>query len=116
MKCCDVTSAMLNRQITIQQRAETADGAGGVTEAWSTLATVWAWVKPVSARERAYAGRIEAQVDFKAIIRFSGDGDSNPAYTADHRVIYQAKTYGIEYVTDVDGKRAWLEIGIRSAK
>ena len=116
MKCNDLNSSMLNRQILVKRRSETADGMGGVTETWTTYATLWAHVVPVSARERAYAGRVEEQVDFKAYVRFAGDADNNPTYTADDRVVYQNKTYGLEYVLDVEGQRTWLELGLRAAK
>jgi len=107
---------MLNRQITIERRTQVADGMGGQTENWTFYASVWANVKPTSARERAYAGRVEAQADFKAIVRFRGDADSNPDYTADDRAVFQGKTYGLEYVTDIENRRTWLELGLRAAK
>ena len=116
MKCCDITASMLNRQILIKRRSKVADGMGGNTETFATQATVWAIVTPTSGRERAYAGRIEAQVDYKAIIRFAGDGNNNPSYTADDRVVFQGLTYGLEYVIDIESKRTWLELGMRAAK
>jgi len=118
---------------------------GGVTETWATQATVWAMVKPVGGRERAYRGGLEAQVDYRMIIRFAGDSSdvvwilstgawddasvwaddgvwrdsavvNSIAYSADDRVEYQGKTYGIEYVLDVEDRRTWLELGVRAAK
>ena len=107
---------MLKRQITIQRRTETADGMGGNTEAWTPYAYLWAMVKPVSGRERMAAGRVEAQVDYRMVIRFAGDGEGFPSYTADDRVEYQGKTYGIDYVLDIEDARTWLELGVRAAK
>ncbi len=116
MKCCDITASKLNRQIVLLRRTEATDGMGGNTEAWTPLAYLWAMVKPVSGRERAYRGGVEAQVDYRMVIRFTGDGEGYPSYTADDRVEYQGKTYGIDYVLDVEDARTWLELGVRAAK
>lgn len=117
MTCCkDISAGKLNRQIKILRRTDAPDGMGGVTETWSTQATVWAKVRAVSSRERAYAGRIEEQVDFKMTVRFVGDVNNNPAYTPDDRIEYQGLTYGIVGVVDVESARQWLEISVRAAQ
>lgn len=118
MTCCGsgLKAADLNRQIEVLRRSETPDGMGGISETWATVATLWAKVSPVSASERAYAGRIEAMADFKMVVRFAGDADHNPIYTPDDRIRYQAKIYGIVGVVDVKAARQWLEISVRAAK
>ena len=105
---------MLNRQILIKRVTDADDGMGGVTQTWATQATLWAKVRATSARERAYAGGLEALVDYKMVIRFLGDANNNPAYTPDDRVEYQGLTYGIVGVTDIDNARAWLELSVRA--
>lgn len=53
----------LDQQITFQRATRTADGGGGLTQAWANFATnptVWAGVSFKSAREGMTEGRINA--------------------------------------------------------
>lgn len=51
---------LLDQRITLQRRTETADGGGGVSRSWATLATVWASVKAKASRESVSEGRMSA--------------------------------------------------------
>ena len=51
----------LTERITLQRATRTADGGGGTTQSWSTLATVWAEAKPRGGREGLTEGRIAAE-------------------------------------------------------
>ena len=54
--------------MTIQQRGSvTGDGQGGRTVAWPTFATVWAHVRPLSAREQLQTGAVTATVEYEVV-------------------------------------------------
>ncbi|MEA2905556.1 MAG: hypothetical protein QOI12_2943 [Alphaproteobacteria bacterium] len=63
----------LNRRLTLEASAETADGAGGVTRSYSVAATLWASVEPVSARGGVVADALGASVTHRIRLRTNAD-------------------------------------------
>lgn len=63
----------LKERVEIQQPSTTADGQGGRSTTWATLATVWAAVQMMSAREAIEAAAIGAQQAYQLVIRNRGD-------------------------------------------
>jgi SPP1 family predicted phage head-tail adaptor len=63
----------LNRRLTLEAPAESADGAGGVTRSFSAVATLWASVEPVSARANVSADAPGATITHRIQIRYSAD-------------------------------------------
>lgn len=100
----------LRHRIKIQSKTQTADGMGGFTEAWSAGNDVWAMWQPMSGSERVKAMGIEPTLAVKAVIRFRGDDNGAPYYSAADRVIYRGRTYNIKSISDVDGMQDWLEL------
>ena len=111
MVCCTKYNArQLRQRVTIQSKTQTADGMGGWTEAWSAGDNVWALWQPRSGSERVRAMGLSTGVSVKAVIRFRGNADGAPYYSAEDRVQYRGRTYNIKAVIDVDGMQDWLEI------
>jgi len=110
MKCCDITAGKLKSRIAIQQRASVADGAGGFTDGWATIAQPFAWWKVLTGAERWQAMRISPQKRVRAIIRFKGSAEGNPLYSSNERVTYRGFTYAIEAVSDIEDSQTWLEL------
>ncbi len=48
----------LNRRLVLEAPVETADGAGGVTRSYATVTTLWAAVRPASARGDVVAAAV----------------------------------------------------------
>ena len=63
----------LNRRLTLEAPAETADGSGGVTRSYSAVATLWASVEPIGARDTIEAGALGANVTHRLTLRYSAD-------------------------------------------
>ena len=116
MKCCDMTAGMLKSSITIERKTRTADGMGGYTDTWSDLATVWAKWSGVGGSEKWQAMRVSPVNRFKAIIRFKGDADGAPYYSAADRVTYRGREFDIESVIDMDDAQTWLELTLAEGK
>lgn len=111
VKCCSKYNArQLSSRIVIQRKTQAADGMGGFTETWSAGDSVWAMWKPMSGAERVQAMRITPSVAVRAVIRFRGDVNGAPYYSAADRVQYRGRTYNITAVIDVDDAGEWLEL------
>jgi SPP1 family predicted phage head-tail adaptor len=63
----------LREHVTIQQKTNTANGQGGRTSTWSTLATVFAKVEAVDGAETIAAGGVTALQRYRVTIRYRAD-------------------------------------------
>ncbi len=99
-------ASRLKQRITIEQPTENADGAGGTTKSWSTLATVWAEVLPLrSGRVEALVNRqLTAEITHRIVMRYRDD------VTAAMRVSYGGRLFNIRRVTHVGEAKVTLEL------
>ncbi|MFA4994219.1 MAG: phage head closure protein [Bdellovibrionales bacterium] len=84
----------LRKKVSIQTESKTPDNAGGYTLAWTTLATVWANITPISGKEVFAAGHLEGRATHKVTIRWRGD----IALTPDMRLSYNSRAFNIRAV------------------
>lgn len=108
--CAKIKSRDLKARIKIERKARTADGQGGFEVTWSQVGYPWAKWSPMTGSEQFQAMRVGSQVRVKAIIRFKGNSDGAPYYSAEDRVTYLGRTYGIESVTDIENMHRFLEL------
>lgn len=87
----------LRHRVTIQETTETRDGAGGVINTWSTVATVWAAVEPLRGREFIEARATQAQVDTRIRIRYQASLSLTPKM----RVTWGSRVYDIQAVIEL---------------
>lgn len=66
-------AGQLRERVTIQQQATVADSQGGRAVTWGALATVWARVEPLSAREQLQAQSLGSRVAYRVTLRQRGD-------------------------------------------
>ena len=59
----------LNRKLVLEAPVRVVDGAGGHTETWTVLGTLWASIKAGTGRERAAQFVTISQVAFRIIVR-----------------------------------------------
>ena len=104
------TGAMRHR-IKIEECSTTADSAGQPTRTWSTLATVPAAVRTVSAGETFRGRQILEGVTKLFTIRPIDFLDN------EDRITYAGKVYGIASIIEpeYDGGNRWIEIQGRYA-
>lgn len=116
MKCCDVKAGDLRTLVTIERRTATPDGVGGFTEAWAADPAGGAWAKVEAAggimgmAAAMSAGRVSPSNTYKITVRFRGDGNGAPYWSANDRVIVNGREYGIMSVVDPDGRRKFIQI------
>jgi SPP1 family predicted phage head-tail adaptor len=93
----------LRHRLVIEAPVETPDGAGGVSRAWSALATVWAAIEPVDVNERVVADRDIGVLTHKITLRHRDDLDLN------HRFRLGGRTFAIRAWRDPDERGEFLE-------
>lgn len=97
----------LRHRITFQTYVLTSDGQGGSTEAWADIAsvpTVWAQVKPKSAKEQFFAQKIDPDVTHEIVIRWRDD--LNPKM----RIVHEGRVFQIKGIRAEDERRWWVYI------
>lgn len=96
----------LDRRVTITRRSGAANAFNEPADTWSTLATVWASVTPVSDGERLRAGETLAQKSSRFLIRWSSAIASvNPR----DRLSFDGATWDISGVKHI-GRKQFYEI------
>lgn len=109
--------AATTRKLTLEERDQISDGAGGVSEGWIALGVHWAALRATGAQERFGAGRQSSRVTHVARIRWSEAGaPSRPR--PDQRFREGGRTFAIIGVAEADDQRrdliCWLEEGTLS--
>lgn len=67
----------LTRELVLERRVRTADGAGGFTSAWEALGTLWAEVLPSRGAVTDRAGQASHEQQWKITVRGAPHGASN---------------------------------------
>jgi SPP1 family predicted phage head-tail adaptor len=108
MKCCDITAGMLRHSVSLQRVVKTADGAGGFTHTWSTIATLRAFLRVTGANESTGQDRLNMSQRQKATIRYRSDLLPND------RILFQGKAYQIRGISDIEFRKKYLELDLES--
>jgi SPP1 family predicted phage head-tail adaptor len=98
-----IDPGQLKTRLMLQQPVETPDDQGGVVRTWTTFATVWAQVTPLSARNTVEADSDGATQNYLIVMR------GNFSLTLRHRLVDGARIYTINAIRDRDDRR-FLEI------
>lgn len=94
----------IDQRVTLQRRAGTPDGIGGMTYAWSDIGTVWASVMARGAREAMDQERMSATGVYRFTIRHRDDVDETC------RIVWQSEAYNVRAVHRTGGRKLYLEI------
>lgn len=100
----NVASGTLRHRVLIQQQVTTRDSDGVSQTAWVDVATVWASVDPLSAREFIQSGQTQAAITARITIRYRA------GLQASMRMLHRGLVYniagllpdrasGLEYIT-----------------
>jgi len=95
---------LFNRRLTLEAPVEMPDGAGGAVRSYESIATLWASVVPVSAREAAEAAQRGVIVTHRISLRFFAD------ITSRHRLRDGTRIFRIISLRDRDGRKRFLQI------
>lgn len=95
--------------IALQAPLRSSDGMGGFSVTWSTEATVWAAIWPVSATETIKGGRDGLTVTHRIRIRYR-DG-----VKGSWRIFWGARYFNIVSVIEPNTGHRWLDILCKEA-
>lgn len=100
----------LDKRVTIQRRSATLDSYGQELDSWTTIAQVWAQVKPLGGKERMRntAMVVEAILTHTVTVRYSET--LMPPLEADAwRILYGSRIFNISTSRDVEEERRFIE-------
>jgi SPP1 family predicted phage head-tail adaptor len=100
----DFDPGWIAHRVAIERPIRSTDGAGGAEIAFETLATVWAAIEPISAREDGGSGRLATAVSHRVTIRWRAD------VTGAMRLRHRGRTLRIASLRDPDESRRFLVI------
>ena len=90
----------LRHRVELQRVSTTLDSHGDKTEAWTTLAEVWASIEPLSGREFLMASQTMSDVTVRIKVR----GRPDISLTPKDRVKAGARTFDIRHIVDWGGR------------
>ena len=94
----------LRKRLILQSVGSTLDDYGDLSNSWTTDATVWGSIQPISGREEKIAGELTGVVTHFMKIRYRA------GVTAQSRISYDSRTFQIESVKNWDERGIFLEI------
>jgi SPP1 family predicted phage head-tail adaptor len=100
----------LRHEIELQSYTTTDDDFGQPIKTWSTYATVWAWIRPMSGREVMNAQQPVGEITHKVTVRY------NKTLTPAHRIKfydYERAAYryfDINFLGNYDEKNVFMEM------
>lgn len=94
--CSKNPFSAMDKRVSLQVVTQTPDGQGGYTEAWVTVANVWADIVPVSGYERMEAMKLESPLSHKVTLRYY------PGITTKHRILWEGRVLQIKEVINKD--------------
>ena len=92
----------LRHRVTVESAAGAAEGAGGETVTWDTLATVWAAIEPARVNERIEAGHLSGVVTHVITMRHRDD------IAGGMRIVHQGRVFRLLGV-DPDERGRFIE-------
>jgi SPP1 family predicted phage head-tail adaptor len=96
----------LRERVALQREVRARDDIGGFESTWTTVATVWARVAPMSASERWMRHQMQAQAAWKLTIRHRTDLSLSPAM----RAVWGDRTFELRGITNADERRRFLDL------
>lgn len=100
-----IRSGPLRHRITIQQPAQGApDSFGGRQNVFTTFATVWGSIAPLSGREMDYARGFDAQVSHRVIMRYVA------GILPSFRILYGSRTFSITAALNAEERNRMLTL------
>ena len=94
----------MRHRISIQSVGSTYDDYGDLSNSWSTDATVWASVSPVSGKQEKIAGELTGVETHSIRIRHRS------GVTAHNRILFGSRTFEIVSANNWDERDVYIEI------
>lgn len=95
-------AGQLRHRVTIQQRTDADDGAGGLTITWTPLTVLWASVAPQTGRETIAARQVTPAMTHLVRLRYYA------GLTTKHRVVLDGRALDILAIQNVEERNREL--------
>lgn len=92
----------LRHRVVLEEAQRVSDGAGGFTETWVAVATVFAALRPVGGSEAVEAGRLAGRVSHEVTLRYRA------GVTPAMRFRQGARVFHILAAIDEGERKHWL--------
>ena len=93
----------LRHRLTLETAIRTPDGGGGASETWTTVAQVWAQIRPTGGSEGFDADAVAGRVSHEITLRYRAGVVPAMRLLSGHRI------FEIMTVIDIDERRRWLK-------
>lgn len=94
----------LRHRISLQSPTRTADNMGGYSTVWTSEATIWAAIWPVSGKEIMQARQNKMNVTHRIRIRYRSDIKSS------WRIKFKLRYFDIDVIINPDERNKMLEL------
>jgi len=94
---------LLRERVTLQSPAASTDAVGDVTQAWAVVATVWARIQALAARDEQQQSREEHVARWRVTIRHRAD------VAAGWRLMWRGRVLYVEAVLP-DERRSYVTL------
>jgi SPP1 family predicted phage head-tail adaptor len=91
-------------RIELQQNTPTQADDGSRVDNWRTVATVWGELLEIRGREYLAAAEAHSELNAKIKIRY------RPDVRPEWRALFDGRTFDIQHVADLKGRRRELEL------
>lgn len=98
---------ILNRRLVLEEPQRSPDGAGGYTETWIAVGTLWAAITPGSGRERDGDQLTLSRVPYRIVVRGAAAGAASRP-RAEQRFREGDRLFRILAVTERDPRGHYL--------
>src|SRR6266403_3642030 len=102
-------AGQLRHRVVVEQQAQTQDSFGGQPLTWSTVATDWGDINPLSGREREAAQAINVEISHEITIRYQS-GFADPKAMAAYRLRYGSRLFNIHGTLNVDERNREITV------
>lgn len=96
----------LRHRVVVERATDGTDAYGDQVQTWTTLATVWAGIEPLSGREYLSAAHIQADVSTRIVMR----GIPGVTLTPKDRIRYGARLFDIKQIVDQNAENVELQL------
>lgn len=103
-KKTSISVGRLRYKVALQSAAGASDGAGGYTESWSTIANLFADIRPTGGDEAYRQGKVQDKVTHRIYIRYRSDIKTS------YRISYDSRIFNIQSILNLDERDRWLEL------
>jgi len=94
----------LRHRVIFKASSAVKDGYGAETLTWTTYATVWAAIEPISGREMIQADQMQAETTIRVRVRY------NASVEPEHRIYFGTRVLEIVSVINLTERNRHLEL------